>query len=244
MTNTLSKFDSSLGTLTAVKLTLSGTATQIYTATNIATTQQNANITAATQMDFTLSDGITLSNPNNGQPAFTFSNNSGSLTYTPGQTRNFGPFQPNIAVDYLFPLNESVAKFLGGAGSTFSVACSTLSSLLVVGGGGNVQATQDTKAGCGALVEYTYTPAPPPQNVPEPSAVFGLGVLGLGAFLKRIFSVALWRLHHKVRNVGFNSDSTLDKTMQLHYHQDIVFLDRLRGRYGCNDRPMHRIHSY
>lgn len=184
--NTLGKFDSSLGTLTGVKLTLSGQATQNYTGFNSVDTQQSANISATTELYFTFSDGITLSVPDNASPAFALQSTSGLNSYAPGESLTFGPFTPSASETYLFPPNDSVAKFLGAAGDTFSVNCTSLSSLLVLGGGGNITATQSTTAGCGASVEYTYDPAPPPpQKTPEASTVLGLGLLGLGALFKR-----------------------------------------------------------
>lgn len=184
-TGSLNKFNTSLGTLTEVKLTLSGAATQSYGGTNTSSNNQNARITTNTDFYFIFDNGIILTTPNNASPAFIFSNTSGVLSYAPGQTRQFGPFRPSTSVDYLFPTNSALSNFLGTAGSEFSVTCETLSGLIVQGGGGNITASQSTTAGCGASVTYTYNPAPPPQNVPEPSAVLGLVLLGLGAFFKR-----------------------------------------------------------
>ena len=187
-TNTLGKFDSSLGTLTGASLTLSGTATQNFTATNIVTTTQTADISGFTRLSFTLSDGITITNPNNASPAFTLTSNTANQTFSGNQTRNFGPYTPSSSAVYNFPAsgNSALSNFLGAAGSTFSVSCSSLSGLLIVGGGGNINASQSTTAGCGASIQYTYTPASPPQNVPEPSAILGiLAVAGAGAFARR-----------------------------------------------------------
>lgn len=185
-TSALTKFDPSLGTLTQAKLTLSGQARQTFAAKNTVDTIQNADISAATQMTFALSDGITLSDPNNGNPAFSLQTSTGAFAYQPFEEKSFGPYFPTASAQYLFPPNSSLDKFLSAAGDTsFDVTCTSLSALLVIGGGGNVTASQATTAGCSGLVEYTYTPAPPPQNIPEPSAVFGLGVFGLGALLKR-----------------------------------------------------------
>ncbi|WP_149989196.1 MULTISPECIES: choice-of-anchor E domain-containing protein [Microcystis] len=187
-TNTLSKFDSSLGTLTGVALTLSGRATQNFSGVNTVNTTQTASITSMAYLSFTFSDGITITNPDNGDPAFTFSSSSGSQTYSANQTRNFGPYTPSSSKVYNFPAtgNSALSNFLGAAGSTFSVTCTSMSGLTVMGGGGNITASQSTTAGCGASVQYTYTPASPPLTIPEPSGVLGIfAVAGVGFFLRR-----------------------------------------------------------
>ena len=187
-TNTLSKFDSSLGTLTGVALTLSGRATQNFSAVNAVNTTQTASITAMVDLGFTFSDGITITNPDNGDPALTFSSFTGTQTYSANQMRDFGPYTPSSSKVYNFPAtgNSALSNFLGAAGSTFSVTCTSMSGLIVMGGGGNITANQNTTAGCGALVQYTYTPASPPLTVPEPSTILGiLAVAGIGAFARR-----------------------------------------------------------
>jgi hypothetical protein len=177
-TGTLSKFDSSLGTLTSVKLTLSAEWVQSFTATNTSQQSQTARVRTATDISFDIA-GLTSF------PDFlSFGADTGTLSYTSGQTRSFGPFDDTDSIDVFFPPTAGLAFFSGLAGETFDVTCTSLSGLTVTGGGGNIDSTQDTKAGCGASIEYTYTERP--QGTPEPSTLLGiLAVAGAGALARR-----------------------------------------------------------
>jgi hypothetical protein len=179
-TGTLSKFDSSLGTLTSVKLTLSAEWLQSFTARNTSQQSQTARVRTSTDISFDIL-GLTSF------PDFlSFGADTGTLSYTSGQSRSFGPFSDSDSVDVLFPPTASLAFFSGLAGQTFDVTCSSLSGLTVTGGGGNIDSTQNTQAGCGASIEYTYTEREDPQGTPEPSTMLAiLAVAGAGALARR-----------------------------------------------------------
>jgi hypothetical protein len=184
-TSNLFKFNQALGTLTSATLTFTGQLNQTFTGTNRASGTQTARIIVSTALNLSI-PGLTLSNPNNGSPAITFSQNTGVLSYAANQTRTFGPFTPSNTVNYVFPPNASLA-FFNGTGQAFSVNCTTVTTTTVQGGGGNINSTQNTQAGCGASILYTYTPAPPPiTGVPEPSTVLGiLAIAGTGSLVRR-----------------------------------------------------------
>ncbi len=182
-TGTLGLFNSSLGTLTAISLTVYGAASFQFTGTNTAAQSQTASITGNTSLVWSssiaaltpfLSDAINL----------TFS--SGAQTYAVGQTRTFGPELVNgQSTDNLFAIRNALSAAGGG---TFTLNCVSLSGLAVQGGGGNIATTQATRAGCGAQITYTYdVPTPPPPQVPEPAslALVGLALAGAAAASRR-----------------------------------------------------------
>ncbi|MDP4626410.1 MAG: choice-of-anchor E domain-containing protein [Akkermansiaceae bacterium] len=63
-----------------------------------------------------------------------------------------------------------------GAGS-FTINVESMSGLSIVGGGGNLSASQFTIAGAGAKIVYSY--------VLEPSSALLCGIAGLGLIVRR-----------------------------------------------------------
>jgi hypothetical protein len=181
-TGTLFKFDSSLGTLTSAKLTLSSEFLQSFTGTNNSAQAQRATIVSGTDIFFDI-PGVTLATPDSG--ILSFSQTTGRQVYARGQTKSFGPFREQKMTEYLFPPNSSL-DFFNGSGEDFSVSCESETSLTVSGGGGNISSTQTTQASCGASIEYTYNRVEPPVGTPEPTMFLGiLAVAGASAFSRR-----------------------------------------------------------
>ncbi len=113
------------------------------------------------------------------------------FSYTPDEATD----HPDLSLhDGVFSITHAVESYninglglntaaLTGSG-TFNVGCQTFTGSSFLGGGGNIDLTQSTVAGCTAEVVYHYdnvavTPNPP---VPEPTALalLGLSIAGLG----------------------------------------------------------------
>ena len=178
-TGTLNKFDSSLGDLVSATLTLSGSFLQSFTGTNTAQQTQIARILTAVNLFFNI-PGYSGAFPL--PPQVSFGIDTGDLSYSPGEVKNFGPFDEKRAVSFTISAPGDLA-FFDSSGQAFDVTCVSLSDLRAVGGGGNISVTQNTQAGCHASIEYTYSRH---TAVPEPSAILGiLAVAGVGAFALR-----------------------------------------------------------
>lgn len=183
-TGSLSQFDPSLGTLTAVKITLTGNGSTVLTVT--AQNPDYATVLTALYTDV----GLLLTDP-------------GDVAVHNLQTVTGGPavdeFDP-LTVNYGFPynsgsqslnsgdlsvtqtLNSNLSSFIGLGTVTFDLAgaASTTESFT----GGEFIAGQNTDAGAGVTIEYDYTP--PPSGTPEPGTLtlFGTGLLGLAGALR------------------------------------------------------------
>ena len=53
---------------------------------------------------------------------------------------------------FVYNLGAALASLQAAGGGSFNVTCSSLSGLSVLGGGGNLSATQATQAGCGTNI--------------------------------------------------------------------------------------------
>lgn len=176
-TGFLDLFDSNLGTLTGVTLTLNGSETTTITLTNNAAQNQSVIADGTVKLFFSSNlAGLTFANP-----LMSLSATTGFVTLAPGATQSFGPLTDTDTV----ALTPLASLFSVSGGGQFSITCESLSGIALTGGGGNVASTQATTAACGASIAYDYTPTT--NRVPEPAsmALVGLGMMGLAAIRRR-----------------------------------------------------------
>jgi len=177
----LGLFDTSLGTLTAATLTVTGAANTVITLTNNA--QQSQLVQATGTVD--LLYGSSLASINTilagiGFPQLTMP--TGIQNIAAGGTF-LSPLLADTDTDSANVFGAAGLAVAGGG--NFNVTCQSLSGIGISGGGGQIASNQTTNAGCGAEIVYTYTVNPPTQT-PEPSslALIGLALAGFGASRK------------------------------------------------------------
>lgn len=185
-TGTLDLFNTSLGTLTGVSLTLYGHSVTDLTLTNDSATVSEASASTRTRLTFSSSIS-SLNSLIGGTYKIQLLPTTDEVLLNPGQSVSFMDLSDNDSY-VVTGLNSILSAFNATAGqNTFTISCSSATRLLTSVTGGNSSATQNTEAGCGATVIYTYTAAPTPQPTPEPAslALVGLGLAGVGVVRRK-----------------------------------------------------------
>ena len=160
--------------LFAVVLTAFGTSTSSLDVTNNSGTTVTVNGSVGSTIDMTVaSTAITL----NVQPSGGFSE-----TIAAGATNNVGPlFGNDSATQTILFFNPLIANFVGAG--TFDVDLIADGILTLIGGGGNLDASQTTTSYGSFTVEYLVDTET--ISEPAPIAVLGLSLLGLAALRRR-----------------------------------------------------------
>jgi hypothetical protein len=190
---TLDKFDSSLGTLNSVTLTLSGDSVSQTVLENTSAQGQFFEFDSTLNFFFdATSVGLAPDSP-----AFTttlattggFVNLDSGASQDLGETADSGSFVATLTDP------DAISAFLASADmATFDIGCNTISGSNFNGGGGNINNVQTTDASCNAQVSYDFAgEAPPPDDdggvigVPEPTALMliGAGLLGFVGLRRR-----------------------------------------------------------
>ncbi len=172
-------FDSDLGTLNSVTLTIDGSITGDIGLTNTAADARTTSATSSASFIAGALAGFSLPNP-----LFTPSFGTGSQTILSGQTVTFLGLTGGGSTGPL--LNNSIlAPYEAAGGGNFSISVETLSGVSIVGGGGQISSSFATNASATATVVYDYSVNN--QNVPEPAsmAILGMSMLTLGMARRR-----------------------------------------------------------
>ena len=170
--NSLALFDPTLGTLTGAELTWSVRTEFSISGTNTSDQPDVASFNLQTFVDW--SSPLSAVNAFLPASALISSLSTGTLSYTPGQTRTFGPIGGAVGSRYDL---SSILSSLEGPGS-FDVICTAVSGASGSdANNGGVDFSGSAKAQCGSSIAYTYR-AVAATSVPEPGslALFGLAL--------------------------------------------------------------------
>jgi hypothetical protein len=168
---TFPKFDSSLGILTQVDMSLSGGIQTVLTVTN--TSPEVSSGTARTEVQMTIQDaGGNLNTPQLDllSPNYTYSLGSGQ-SVTSGTLTKSGNSNDS------YTLAAVLAEFTGPG--TIVLPASTFTQTWLTNLGGSTYASQATSASLTGTVTYHYTTVATPEPTSLLLLAVGLGALGL-----------------------------------------------------------------
>jgi len=177
-TGNLNQFDSGLGTLTSISLTLSGDSTSTTSIVNNSAQSQRFAFDSTLDWEFEV-----LANSGNFVTGFTtdLAHTGGRVSLDSNATLDLGTTNDNGSITLTFS-GADLAQFIGNG--SVGIGCNTFTGSTFNGGGGNLVANQVTSANCSGDITYNYDGVVAPPSVPEPAAIWliGAGLLGFVGF--------------------------------------------------------------
>lgn len=178
----LDLFDTNIGTLHSVRLTLFGTGSSSFVLSNTSGSSQNVTAGSIIRMYFSSSLPSLNTTLDALVPALQLQASTGSVSLTAGMSAALGPVASSdaLTLDALAP-----SLFAQAGGGNFTVYCENSDEKVLDGGSGVVSLGLVTQAGCGAQVDYDYSPRTSQVSEPTSMALLGLGMAGLLATVRR-----------------------------------------------------------
>lgn len=160
----ITKFNSSLGTLTQIEIQLNGSMNSILTIQNMSA-NKSSNGNGNVQVDITAVDPGALINQ-----SFSLATTVFPYSLNHGQTTNSGTLTNSNSSDHTYVAPAILAEFTGSG--TINLAITAGSTATLVNHSGATMIGDDTNSGLDAKVIYTYNPTPEPATI---------GLLTMGA---------------------------------------------------------------
>jgi hypothetical protein len=187
------KFDSNLGILQSVSITLTINIQTVITVQNTGNATSNGR--ASITVEATVRDPLGFlpgvppppSPPTPGDPGVNLADVTSpnfNFNLNPGQTLSSGTLSASSTDINSFSLNDypaAVVQFSGNPGDTITLPAYTRTFTNISFTGGNAIASQITSAALSGNITYTYLAIPEPSALP----LVGMGVLGLAVARRR-----------------------------------------------------------
>jgi len=182
----LPKFNSSLGALDSINISLSSAMSTTITVNNQSGSTSTGS--AKTEMQMWVGDDTfaNLFTQGGGNPVLDYKTRAYSFSLATGQSVTSSRLTASQSASTgLITDSGTLAGFTGTGVVDLNATTHALSNISVANG--NATMTQVTSAGLTTIITYDYTPLSP---VPEPSslALIGSSLAGLGAFARRRFA--------------------------------------------------------
>lgn len=173
------RFDSTIGTLASMTLTITGQIGGTITLSNGGGTA--ASFAGTTQSQFYIGalPGFTLSSP-----LFTASMGTGLQSIAGGASTVFGPLSGSANSGAMVN-TTNFTGYQAPGGGVFGIGAQTLTGLLISGGGGQAGGSQSTTGVASATVSYLYDDGVVTTPEPASMALLGAGMLALGVARRR-----------------------------------------------------------